>query len=167
MTEFQGALLLSQMRRLREHTDKKHENGVFLANGLRQIGGVEPLKADPRITKRGYYFFIGRYNPEAFKGVPCATFRAALNAEGIPNGNGYAVPLYKQACFQQEKVRALIPKKLGPIPKYEKMHLPNSEKMCVEQITIPHTLLLAERKDIQLMLDAVAKIKQHCDELKA
>ena len=77
MTEFQGALLLSQMRRLPEQTDRKHENGVFLAEGLRQIGGFAPLKADARITKRGYYFFIALYDQKAFSGVPLDRFRAA------------------------------------------------------------------------------------------
>jgi dTDP-4-amino-4,6-dideoxygalactose transaminase len=165
MTQFQGALLLSQMRRLREQTDKKHENGVFLAEGLRRIGGLEPLKADPRITKRGYYFFIARYNPEAFKGVPREAFRAALSAEGVPNGNGYAVPLYKQIAFEQKNVRALIPEKMARVPKYEEMNLPNSERFCAEQVTLPHTMLLADRKHIQAILDAVVKIKKHCDEL--
>lgn len=165
MTELQGALLLSQMRRLQEHTEIKHENGLFLAQGLRQIGGVEPLKADSRITKRGYYFFIIRYNPDAFKGVPCDVFRMALNAEGVPTGNGYAIPLYKQVGFQQDKVRKLIPERLASIPRYEDLYLPNSEKICAIQITLPHTLLLAPRQQLQLILDAVTKIKKHCDEL--
>jgi dTDP-4-amino-4,6-dideoxygalactose transaminase len=167
MTEFQGALLLSQMRRLREQTEKKHENGLFLAEGLRQIGGLEPLKSDPRITKRGYYFFIGRYNPGAFEGVPLDKFRAALNAEGIPNGNGYAIPLYKQVAFKEANVTPLLPRKLGPRPKYEKTFLPNSERICAEQVTMAHTMLLAERKQIQFILDAVAKIKKHCAELRS
>jgi dTDP-4-amino-4,6-dideoxygalactose transaminase len=165
MTEFQGALLLSQMRRLREQTDKKHENGLFLAEGLRQIGGLEPLKADPRITKRGYYFFIARYSAEAFKGLPPDKFRAALSAEGIPNGNGYAIPLYKQVAFKEQNVTPLLPRKLGPRPKYEKIFLPNAERICSEQVTIAHTMLLAERQQIQLILDAVEKIKKHSDEL--
>ncbi len=166
MTELQGALLMSQLRRLQTQTDWKHENGVLLADGLRRIGGLEPLKADPRITKRGYYFFVARYKAEAFGGAPASAFRAALNAEGIPNGNGYAVPLYKQGAFKAENVAALLPEKLGPRPDYEKMFLPNAERICQEQVTIPHTVLLAERRHIQLILDAVAKIQKHAEELK-
>jgi len=48
--------LLSQLEALPEQTNCKHEQGEFLAIELAKIGGVDPLKRDDRITKRGYYF---------------------------------------------------------------------------------------------------------------
>lgn len=102
MTEFQGALLLSQMRRLPEWTELKHRNGEYLADEIHKIGGVEPLKKDPRITKRGYYFFIIKYNNDEFKGLSRDKFIEALNAEGVPCSAGYGFPLYKNHAFKKK-----------------------------------------------------------------
>jgi dTDP-4-amino-4,6-dideoxygalactose transaminase len=166
MSELHGALILSQMKRLPEQIDRKHENGLFLANELRKIGGVEPLKKDSRITKRGYYFFILRYNSNEFKGLHRDKFVKALAAEGVPCYAGYGMPLYRQPCFRTDKVKPLLPKSVK-LPDYEKLNLPVAEKFCAEeQITIPHTVLLAERSGIQSIIDAVAKIKANIDEMK-
>jgi len=101
LSELQAGLLISQMRRLREHVELKHETGEYLASKLKKIGGVEPLKRDDRVTKRGYYFFVIRYNSEEFYGLPKDKFVAALNAEGVPAGVGYGMPLYRQPAFKR------------------------------------------------------------------
>src|SRR5438034_2017711 len=46
MTEWQGALLLSQMRRLEEQTQRRNENALYLAGQLAEIPGIRPLKRD-------------------------------------------------------------------------------------------------------------------------
>ncbi|NOZ29221.1 MAG: DegT/DnrJ/EryC1/StrS family aminotransferase [Chloroflexi bacterium] len=166
LSELQGALLHSQMRHLPEMVARKHENGEFLAQGLREIGGVEPLKRDERITQRGYYFFVIRYNREHFDGLHRDRFVEALNAEGVPCGAGYGVPLYKQPAFKRERVEPLLHPASKPWPDYEHLHLPVAERFCAEeQITIPHQVLLADRSGIQAILDAVAKIKENVGEL--
>jgi dTDP-4-amino-4,6-dideoxygalactose transaminase len=57
MTEFQGALLLSKMKSLPKEVEKKHSNGEYLADKLKKIGGVEPLKRDSRINKERILLF--------------------------------------------------------------------------------------------------------------
>ncbi|MCD6290437.1 MAG: DegT/DnrJ/EryC1/StrS family aminotransferase [Anaerolineae bacterium] len=166
LSELQGALLLSQMRHLPEMVARKHENGEFLAQGLREIGGVEPLKRDERITQRGYYFFIIRYDSEHFGGLHRDRFVEALNAEGVPCSTGYGIPLYKQPAFKRERVEPLLHPASKPWPDYEHLHLPVAERFCAEeQITIPHQVLLADRPGIQAILDAVVKIKENVGEL--
>lgn len=166
MTEFQGALLLSQMKHLPEWTELKHKNGEYLAAQLRKIGGVEPLKKDPRITKRGYYFFIIKYNSDEFKGLPRDKFIEALNAEGIPCDAGYGVPLYKNPAFKKENLKGIWAKDIGPIPDYETLNLPVAEEFCThQQVTLPHTVLMTDRRGIQMIIDSIAKIKNNVDEL--
>jgi dTDP-4-amino-4,6-dideoxygalactose transaminase len=168
MNELEAALLLSAMRRLPELTRRKHENGEFLAAGLREIGGIDPLPRDPRITQRGYYFFIAKYDAAAFGGVHRDRFLDALAAEGVPCGAGYAIPLYRQPCFAPERVRKLLPERLGPIPDYQSLRLPVAERFCGEQqVTLPHPLLLSGRAGLQKVIDAAAKIKANLDELRA
>ncbi len=166
MSEFQGALLCAQMRRLPEQVAIKHENGEFLAEGLRQIGGLEPLKRDARITQRGYYFFVIRYNREHFDGLHRDRFVEALRAEGVPCGTAYGMPLYKQPAFRRERIEPLLHPASKPWPDYEHLYLPVAERFCAEeQITIPHEVLLADRSGIQAILDAAAKIKENVGEL--
>jgi len=164
MTEFQGALLLSKLKSLPQEVEKKHSNGEYLAEKLKKIGGVEPLKRDPRITKRGYYFFVIRYEPKEFNDLPKSKFLEALNAEGVPAGTGYGMPLYKQPAFRKERLRDIFPKGIQ-VPDYERLNLPKSEEFTAKEITLPHPLLLGEREDIDLIVSSIEKIKENVEEL--
>jgi len=164
MTEFQGALLLSKLKRFSEEVEKKHSNGEYLASKLRKIGGVEPLRRDPRVTKRGYYFFVLRYNPEEFGGLPKSKFIEALNAEGVPAGTGYGMPLYKQPAFRKENLKGIFPKGFQ-VPDYEKIYLPRAEKFTASEVTLPHFLLLGEREALDLVVSSIEKIKENVEEI--
>jgi len=164
LSELQAALLLSSLRRLPEQVDVKHNNGEYLASELKKIGGVEPLKRDPRITKRGYYFFVIRYDPKEFNGLPRDKFLEALRAEGVPAGKGYGMPLYKQPAFRKEKLKGVLPKGIQA-PDYENLYLPASEEFSVCQITLPHQILLADREALDLIVRSIEKIKENVDEI--
>ncbi len=165
LSELQAALLLAMMDELPGEVDQKSADGEYLADELRRIGGVEPLKKDPRITKRGYYFFIIRYDKTEFNGLPKARFLEALNAEGVPAHDGYGVPLYKQPAFKKENLKGIIPRGTKA-PDYEKLRLPGAEKFIAEQITIPHQVLLSGREGLDLIVNSVRKIKENVDELQ-
>jgi dTDP-4-amino-4,6-dideoxygalactose transaminase len=168
LTELQGTLLRTQLSRYKEkHARLKHEHGSFLATLLRGIGGVEPLKKDNRITQRGYYFFVIRYDPPAFGGVSRDRFVEALNAEGVPCDIGYELPLYKQPAFQESEVSRWLSESARPWPNYEALFLQASERFCTsEQITLPHQLLLLDESKLQKIADAISKIKAHHYELE-
>lgn len=167
LSELQGALLRVQLQRFREKQVRvKHERGQFLADRLREIGGVEPLKKDERITQRGYYFFVIRYDSDAFGGVSRDRFIEVLQAEGVPCSSGYGMPLYRQPAFREQEISRWLPESAKPWPDYENMFLPVSERFCFEeQITLPHQLLLLEQAKLQAVVDAISKIKMHYDEI--
>jgi hypothetical protein len=53
------------------------------------------------------------------------------------------------------------------VPDYQNLHLEVAEHFCTEeQITILHPLLLAENDDMEMVLDAISKIKANISELK-
>lgn len=165
--EMQGALLLSAVKRLPAEVELRHRNGEWLAAELTKIGGVEPLKRDPRVTQRGHYFLIIRYDAQQFGGVHRDKFLAALRAEGVSGGTAYGYPLYKNPCFQRKLVREVLWHARRRLPDYEKMHLPAAEKFCAEQqITLGHPLLMADRSELQKVVDAIVKIKANVDELR-
>jgi len=164
MSEFQAALTLSGLRRLPKLTDTKHENGSYLASRLRKVGGVEPLKEDPRITKRGYYMFVIRYDAEEFSGLPRDSFLEALTAEGVPAGKMYGMPLYRQPAFRKENLRGIIPER-NMVQDYEKLYLPASERYFDQEIILMHQVLLADRESLDLIVNSIEKIKKNVDEL--
>jgi dTDP-4-amino-4,6-dideoxygalactose transaminase len=166
MPEISAALLLSQFSRLQEQVARRMEGAEFLANGFQAIGGIKPLKKDARITQRGYYFMVLRYNKKQFGNVPLEKFINALRAEGVPCGSGYGLPICRQPAFRREHVAELLGLEPAEVPDYPNMHLPVAEKFCYEeQITIQHEVLLAEKPDLQLILDATEKIKANPQEL--
>ncbi len=164
MTEFQAALLLSKLKSLPQEVELKHSNGQYLADKLRRIGGVEPLKKDSRITKRGYYYFVMRYDENEFNGLPKEKFLQALWAEGVPADSGYGMPLYRQPAFKNENLKGVV---LGRVrmPDYEKLYLSGAEEFTAEEITLPHPILLCDREAMDLVVSSIEKIKDNVKEL--
>ncbi|MBS7657397.1 DegT/DnrJ/EryC1/StrS family aminotransferase [Candidatus Bathyarchaeota archaeon] len=164
LSELQAALLLAKLDELPKEVEEKHVNGEYLAEKLMRIGGVEPLKRDQRITKRGYYFFVIRYDKTEFNGLPKKRFIEALNAEGVPAGSGYGMPLYKQPAFKKENLDTVIPKGVKT-PDYERLSLPGAEKYIAEEVTLPHPILLSGKEGLDLVVNSIQKIKENVDEL--
>ena len=119
MTEFQAALVLSQMERLEEQMRLREENADYLSKGLHQIGGVEPLVPDEGVSRHAYHLYIFRYCKDEFGGIPKEKFLAALQAEGIPASSGY-LPLYRFPALVDSREKA----------GYDKLYLPVTEKAC-------------------------------------
>ena len=62
----------------------------------------------------------------------------------------------------------LLGRPVAEVPDYPNLNLPVAERFCAqEQITIPHPVLLAGQEGMQAVLEAVARIKAHVDELRA
>lgn len=164
MTEFQAALLLAKLDEFKEQVEKKHRNGAYLADQLRRVGGVEPQKMEEGVTKRGYYYFVFRYNSEEFGGLPKQKFIEALRAEGVPADVGYGMPLYKQKAFSREAFLEVMPPGTR-YPDYDKMYLPGAEEFTRQEVTLLHYVLLGEKEALDMIVAAIEKIKENVDEL--
>jgi dTDP-4-amino-4,6-dideoxygalactose transaminase len=152
MGEFQGAILLAQFARFDAQTDRRNENGKYLAARLLEIGGVIPQARDPRVTRHGFHLFITRYDKETFWGLDRNTFMKAINAEGIPFTAGYSL-LYKEPLFTAQG------------GDYLNVSCPVSEAFAGQDLWLNQAVLLGDRQDMDDILDAVIKVKAHCKEL--
>jgi len=159
MTEIQAALLLSQLRRLSQQTEIRYVNGEYLASELEKIGGVSALKRDARVTKRGYYFYFIRYDSSEFKGVSRNRFLQALRAEGIYAGTAHNDPIYQNPVFVEMKSIYGIP------VDYAGTHCPVAERVYENEIVAFGKDFLMEREKVDLVLEAIRKIKENVDEL--
>lgn len=156
MTEWQGALLLSQMRRLEEQTRCRNENALYLARGLEEIPGIRPLRRDERVTCHAYHLFIFRYDAAAFGGLPREEFLRALNAEGVPCASGYT-PLYRSNAFRPD--RATHP--FASERDYAAERCPVAERVCGEEaVWLTQSMLLGSQSDMDDIVAAVRKIQE-------
>lgn len=164
--ELCAGLLLSQLTKLKKQTKIKERNADWLKKNLKELG-IEPLPEDKRITQRGYYFMVFKFNKELFGGISKDKFLEAINAEGIPFGRGYGYPLYKNPAFTKKALSKIYPESiLKALPDYEKLYLENAEKFCEIQLTLTHRVLLSPKEKLQKIIDAVEKIKNNIDELR-
>jgi len=99
------------------------------------------------------------------EGVPRDRFMTALHAEGVPCGSGYGIPQYKNAAFEPDRLKPVLPH-VKKLPAYHKLSLPVSERFCGEQqITLSHPVLMAARSDLKKLVAAFAKVKGNLAEL--
>lgn len=164
MTEFQGALLCAQLDKLPRENETRRRNEETLRSELEEVDGIAPKPRDDRITARGYCLFDLRYDAAAFDGLPRETFLEALSAEGVPASTGYAMPMYDQPAFARETVGALVPED-ATVPAYRSLHLPGVEEVTNTNVSLSHTVLLADERGIRSIADAIRKIKTNTDEL--
>ena len=169
LTELQGCLLRTQLRKLQRQTEQKMKNVAAFFEQIADIPGLVPLRPDKRITQRGYYFVVLRYLQDRMKGVHRDRFLEALRAEGVPIGTGYGVPVYAIPVFGEnsfgEKGCPVTCRHYGGAVDYAKVHLPAVEHACRhEQMTIPHQYFVY-RSNVRKFAAAMHKVYADLDEL--
>jgi dTDP-4-amino-4,6-dideoxygalactose transaminase len=163
MTEFQGALLLTQMNGVEERAKTRHANGAYLSSLLREIPGVVPARMYEGCTRSAFHLYMFRYQPEHFANLPRNKFVHALRAEGIPCGTGYG-PLNKDGFIRDALNSRPYVKVYGKpmIEKWmERNECPENDKLCGEALWLMQNMLLGPRSDMEEIADAVRKIQAH------
>jgi dTDP-4-amino-4,6-dideoxygalactose transaminase len=168
ITEFQGAVLRTQLRKLQAQTLKRMENAEKLSGAMEGIPGLEPLKKDVRITQRGYYFYVLRFDEKQF-GLSRDRFLTAMEAEGVPLGKGYGAPVYRLPVFREMSFgRAGCPLTCchykGDM-NYAEVECPVAEQVSRNKhITVQNDILLQE-SNVRLIARAVRKVYENRSEL--
>jgi perosamine synthetase len=167
LTEFQAALLLSQMTRLANQTRTREQNAAYLTGMLKEIPGIAPAKMYAGCTRNAYHLYMFRYDPEKFAGLARAKFMKAMNAEGVPVSGGYS-PLNKepfilntldtrgfQRIYSEHERKAWV----------DRNHCPENDKLCEEAVWLTQTMLLGPKSDMDTIADSIRKIQVHAAEI--
>ena len=93
MTEWQAAVLRSQLRRLPGQHETRAARIAQFEDALAGVDGFSAAPRDERITHRTAYQYVLRYDPEKFEGVPRDDALLALHAEGVPCAGRFYLPL--------------------------------------------------------------------------
>jgi len=169
MSEFHGAILLAQFERFEEQSKKKEANARYLTKKLKEIEGITPPEEASEVTRSSYYAYVFRYDKEQFKGLTRKLFMEALKAEGIPCSTAYPIPLYKNSLFLNKNFGRIMSMVLEKCYKkefdYNKVSCPQTEKICQEAVFLKQNFLLGKKEDIDDIVNAIIKVKQHVSEL--
>lgn len=172
MPEWTAAVLLEQLKRLDKQVEAREQNFTYLAEGLKDIDGVEPLERDARVTRWSIYYWNFKYKQEEFDDIPRDKFLEAVNAEGAPIGVGaHGRPIYQNPLFQSMTADNTGVIKCPSYKKtidYTKVHCPEAERIYQkEALSISHPGFLGEKEDMDLVLAAIRKVRTNADELKS
>jgi len=161
MTEFQAAILLSQLERAESQTNTRNENAIYLSEILSEIDGIDALYRDERVNIHSYHLFIMKYDKEKFAGIEKSKIIEALNAEGIPCARGY-VPIHKEGYIEKAREYGYSSGRID----YSKIYCPVTEKACDEEaLWLTQNVLLGTKEDMNSIVEAIKKIKDNIDEL--
>jgi dTDP-4-amino-4,6-dideoxygalactose transaminase len=165
LSEWQGAILTSQLTRLEEQTRRRHENSRLLDRLLREVPGITPQKIDERCTRNGQYAYIFHVNKKEFAGISTERFIEAMNAEGIPNQASYP-PLHQLQMFRNGNYRKrLSGKQAKEKHLFLKQRFPATMKAAWATVWIPQPALLGDEEDMHEIASALSKIQRSAKEL--
>lgn len=170
-TEYQAAIGLAQLKRLEGQTEKRNENAAYLKSKIEKIPGILPYKLTPDVTRAAFHLFPFRYKKEEFKGLSRQKFLKALEAEGIPASGGYT-PLnkmpYLENVLKTKNYKLMYPPEMLDYKKYmDRNQCPANDQLCEEAVWFFHSMLLADKSDMDNIATAIERIQKNAGKIKA
>jgi len=168
ITEWQAAVLLSQLERLPEHLDRREASAKRLNDLLAEAPGARPLKRHAAVTRQSYYGYGFRFIPEEWPGVTRDRFCAALSAEtGLGFGGTYEPlnrsPLFQPRTKQRHRISDTFWRQIDP----SRCELPNTDRAAYrESVLMSHRCLLLDPTDMDKIAEAIHKLHRHRHELQ-
>ena len=160
MSDLQAAILEVQLGRLAEQHELRNRNVARFERRIASIEGLEPLAPEPRITRQAAYQVVLRYSAERFGDLPRAAFVAALEAEGVPCDAHFYDALTRSSLLVPDARR------FPAWASREQPACPVAERAAYEEaVWLPHQLFLGDERDVDQIVEAIAKVGRHAAEL--
>lgn len=163
MQHYQAAMLVQQFDKLVRETEVRQNNADHLIAGLTDIPGLEPA-ALPENSRAVWHRFAMRYAPEQFNGLSRNDFIRALRAEGVPCSGGYHEQYFDGLLDEAINSRGF--KRLFPAKRLKEYResfedLRGNRQVCATNVGLSQRLLLAERSDMDDIIEAIRRIHAH------
>jgi len=167
MQHVQALILMSQMKRFENDAFLREKNAAYLDKQLSQVPGIIPAKMVPGGEKSAYHFYPFRYKKEQFQMKSRESFMAALRAEGIPCMAGYGRQnkdgLIEEALSSRGYIRLYGETRLNQWR--EQNELPGNDQLAEEAVALFQKMLLGTEKDMDDIVNAIAKIQANAEQL--
>jgi dTDP-4-amino-4,6-dideoxygalactose transaminase len=167
MMQAQAVMLAQQFDKLLKQTAIRRANADYLSANLGQIPGITPVRL-PENSRPVWHLYPFRYDAAHFNGLSRDKFARAMSAEGVPCGG-----IYHEQYFDgllDEAIASRGFKRLWSAQRLKAyrdsfQELKGNKQVCETTVAITQNMLLAERSDMDHILQAIRKIQTHSAEL--
>lgn len=163
MTQAQAVLLTLQFDKLVKETEIRRANADYLGANLGKIPGITPVRL-PANSRAVWHLYPFRYDSAPFNGLTRDQFAKAVSAEGVPCGGIYREQyddgLLDEAIASRGYQRLWSAARLKAYR--ESFHeLKGNQQVCETTVGLGQNLLLADRGDMDHILEAIRKVQAH------
>ncbi|PWW06552.1 L-glutamine:scyllo-inosose aminotransferase/L-glutamine:2-deoxy-scyllo-inosose/3-amino-2,3-dideoxy-scyllo-inosose aminotransferase [Paenibacillus cellulosilyticus] len=158
LSEFQAAVLLDQLPRLDGQNALRESNARYLDRELSQIPGVLTVEHPEQIDSRTYYGYVIRIDSERFG----CTAEELIDRLQLLLGMGDFLlhpvykPLYRNPLYTPHPRRhAAIGEAYADALATADIHLPGCELIYEQAVVFHHSVLLAARDQLSLIVAAI------------
>ena len=163
MQQYQASMLLSQIDKLVKETEIRRANADHLSANLKEIPGIAPARL-PENSRAVWHLYPLRYDAQQFNGLSRDNFMRALRAEGVPCSGVYHEQyndgLLDEAIASRGFQRLFSAKRLKDY-RDSFQELTGNRQVCATTVGLSQSLLLAERSDMDQIIEAIRKIRTH------
>jgi dTDP-4-amino-4,6-dideoxygalactose transaminase len=167
MTQAQAVILSQQFDKLVKDTEVRRANADYLNSRLGTIPGITPVRL-PDNSRPVWHLYAFRYDAAQFNGLSRDAFARAVSAEGVPCGGVYQEQYYDGLLDEAITSRGF--KRLWSAERLKAYRdsfreLKGNKQVCETTVGLSQRLLLADRGDIDHIVEAVRKVHAHSAEL--
>jgi dTDP-4-amino-4,6-dideoxygalactose transaminase len=165
MTEWQAAVLRSQLQRLPSQHETRATRVAQLEDALATLEGFSPAPRDERVTRRTSYQYVMRFDADDFDGVNRDDVLLALHAEGVPCSGRFYLPLNEDPLFSEDPHTNPVGR---DVRTFAGRAFPITRRAAYDEaIWLPHEIFLGDESDLRDLIDALAKVRQGAASLRA
>lgn len=168
ISEFQSAILLAQMTRLKQQAELRWQNANYLTSLLKNIPGIYPAKLYDGTTKSAYHLYMFRYNKDHFAGLSRDNFVKALEAEGVTCSGGYGMinkGAYVTNLAKEKHYLKIYGEKRMKQWVEQTVNCPVNDRLTTEAVWFLQFMLLGTRENMEQIAQAIRKIQKNAPAL--
>jgi len=163
MTQAQAVILLQQFDKLVKETEIRRENADYLSANLGKNPGITAVRV-PENSRPVWHLYAFRYEATQFNGLPLDKFAKAVSAEGVPCGPVYHEQYYDGLLDEATASRGF--KRLWSAKRLKAyrdsfQELKGNKQVCETTVAISQRMLLADRRDMDHIPEAIGKVQKH------
>ncbi|MEC3878308.1 DegT/DnrJ/EryC1/StrS family aminotransferase [Parapedobacter sp. 10938] len=171
MNEFEGAILMGQLDKVKERFETRNSNAEYLNEKLKDFQGVIPQKQYPGTESGAYYNYAMRYDKAFFDGLERSQFLKAIQAEGVPFTSYIRKGLHKDSWVDTILAQRVYQQFFSDqrLKDYrEALYLPKCDEITDETLIAfwASGVLLGSRSDMDDIVNAIIKVYENRASLK-
>lgn len=158
LSEFQAAVLISQLSHLDEQNTKRYENALYLDGELEKLG-LRPIASHPRLERPTYYEYAAFYDADSFNGKAIKDLcRCLTRALGFKVGQTdtplYRNPLYRPSTKKRHMFQRSYRDQIDP----REVVLPNAERFQQQAVVFHHRILLGSIQQMGQIVETFSRV---------